>query len=333
MAERMSSLASHEEVPFQARIHEAYRSTYSDRMGPSSSISSFDRLRLLSPTRPMSRRPSPRQRAAAGAKTSPIATSGTSPTSSPTGKSGKRATSSLEAGIDKYAALQGHACRGSRPAARCVPAVRNPRTTGLSRLVFPVAALRRGSARQHRQREAAAGPDSVRAVEAGRVLVQPGAAEDSAGDRARVDGRVRAAAAVPLRDRGSVSAAGARARRGRRAVDVALEPPGVSAERRLLGALHGRREVPDRAAVDRGGRDGVVRAVPRDPGHAARAGGPRGGVPGAARDLSEQPQHLRHALQRRLPARLVSGARARLREHARRARCTATTSRRRSSRT
>ena len=52
---------------------------------------------------------------------------------------------------------------------------------------------------------------------------------------------VRAAAALPLRDRGSLSPAGARARRSRRAADVAREPAGVGAERRLLRAVDRRR--------------------------------------------------------------------------------------------
>ena len=173
-----------------------------------------------------------------------------------------RVGSGLQASRSRNREVRGaerHACRRPGPAARGVPPLRNAGTAGVSRLVFPVAALRRGSAGQHRQREAPAGPDPVRPMEAGRVLVQPGAPEDSAGDRARVDGRLRAPAVVSIRDRGPVSPAGARPRRGRRAADVALEPAGLGAERRLLGALHGRREVPDRAALDRRGRNGVVR--------------------------------------------------------------------------
>ena len=69
----------------------------------------------------------------------------------------------LEAGIERYAALQGHARRRARAAARRVPAVRRARPARLSRLVLPVAAIRRGPARQHRQREAPAGADPVRA--------------------------------------------------------------------------------------------------------------------------------------------------------------------------
>ena len=74
---------------------------------------------------------------------------------------------------------------------------------------------------------------------------------------------------------------------------------------------------PDDHAVDRRGGHGLVRPVPRAAGHPARAGGSRGRVPRAARDLSTHAEHLRDAVQRRLPARLVPGPRARLREHAR----------------
>ena len=69
--------------------------------------------------------------------------------------------------------------------------------------------------------------------------------------------------------------------------------------------------------VDRRAGHRLVRPVPRAARHAARTGRSRGGVPRAARDLSRDAEHLRDALQRRLPARLVPGARARLHEHAR----------------
>ena len=47
-------------------------------------------------------------------------------------------------------------------------------------------------------------------------------------------------------------------------------------------------------------------------------GGPARGLRSALRHLRREPQHLRHALQRRDAARLVRGAGARLRDHARR---------------
>ena len=74
---------------------------------------------------------------------------------------------------------------------------------------------------------------------------------------------------------------------------------------------------PDDHAVERRDGHGLVRPISRDSRHASRTGRPRGGVQGPARHLSKLAEHLRDALQRRLPARLVSGAGARLREHAR----------------
>ena len=124
-------------------------------------------------------------------------------------------------------------------------------------------------------------------------------------------------ARLSLRDREPLPPAGARARRSRRAADVAGQPPGVGAQRRLLGALDRRREVPEGHAVERRGSHRLLRPVPRDPRDAPRAGRPREGVHRAARDLQGVAQHLRVALQRGLPARLVPGARARLQEHAR----------------
>ena len=197
---------------------------------------------------------------------------------------------------------QGHARRRARQAARRVPPVRVDGPARLPRLVFPGAAVRRGPARQRHQREAAAGPDPVRAARPGRVLVQPRAAVDSARDRPRLDGTLGAPARVPVRHREPVSAAGARARRVRRAVDVAGEPPGLGAKRRLLGAVDGGCEVSNHHDVDRRAGHGLVRAVPRPSGHAPRSGRPRSRVSRAARNLSIDPQHLRHALQRRLPA-------------------------------
>ena len=52
--------------------------------------------------------------------------------------------------------------------------------------------------------------------------------------------------------------------------------------------------------------------------HGPAAGGPRGGLPGVPRDVRGRAQHVRGALQRRVPARLVRGAGPRLRLDARR---------------
>ena len=54
-----------------------------------------------------------------------------------------------------------------------------------------------------------------------------------------------------FRDRGSVPAAGARARRSGRKAHVALEPSGLGAERGVLGVVDGRCEVSDDHAVER----------------------------------------------------------------------------------
>ena len=98
----------------------------------------------------------------------------------------------------------------------------------------------------------------------------------------------RGAAAVPLRHRGSLPAAGTRARRGRRAADVAGQPAVVGAERGLLRALHRRRQVSDDHAVDRRRGGHLVRAVPGDSRDAARAVGSRPRVRGAAQHLSSR---------------------------------------------
>ena len=65
----------------------------------------------------------------------------------------------------------------------------------------------------------------------------------------------------------------------------------------------------------------------RAAGHLPSAGRPSRGLRGAVRHLWRIAQHLRHALQRRDAARVVRGAGARLRHHARRRACSATTSR------
>ena len=94
----------------------------------------------------------------------------------------------LEAGIARYAALKGTLSGGAEMPAERVPPVGGTGPARLSGLVLPVAAVRRRPARQRDQRQAAAGADPVRAVGAGRVMVQPGAADHSARNRPRLDG-------------------------------------------------------------------------------------------------------------------------------------------------
>ena len=90
-----------------------------------------------------------------------------------------------------------------------------------------------------------------RALAAGDVVVQPRAAAHPARDRPRLDGRVERPRALPLLHRGSVPPAGTRARRGRRAAAVAVEPARQRAARRLCGAVDGGRALPDDYALDR----------------------------------------------------------------------------------
>jgi len=66
----------------------------------------------------------------------------------------------LDAGVERYAALKGTLSVDPENLLRVAPVRRRP-------------------ARQHDQREAATGPDPLREVEAGRVLVQSRAAADS----------------------------------------------------------------------------------------------------------------------------------------------------------
>src|SRR6185436_4796813 len=106
---------------------------------------------------------------------------------------------------------EGQSFRRGRGASSGFPALGGARTTGVSSLVLPLASVRRGPAGSRRQRQTSAGADSVRAVVAGGILVQSRVALDPAGNRARLDERIRAAASLPVRDRKPVSAAGTRA--------------------------------------------------------------------------------------------------------------------------
>ncbi len=149
-------------------------------------------------------------------------------------------------------------------------------------------------------------------------MVQPRADRVAARDSPRVDRRHTRSADLSLRDRGPLPPAGARARREGRAHHVARQPPHERPERRLLGALDGRRDVPDHHALDGRDRDGLVRPVPPHPRDRAQPGGPARRLPRAPRAVPAEPQHLRRALPRRVPARLVPGPRPRLRHDARR---------------
>ena len=101
----------------------------------------------------MSRRPPNRRGPQPQARRNPdAATSGTSPTSSRAGRPGRRATSELEAGIERYAALKGTLAQGPDRLLEAFRLSEDARPARLPRVVLPVAQLRRGPARQHRQR-------------------------------------------------------------------------------------------------------------------------------------------------------------------------------------
>ena len=126
------------------------------------------------------------------------------------------------------------------------------------------------------------------------------------------------AGGLPLRHRGPLPAAGARARRQGRAPAVAVEPFFVDAVRRVCGAVDRRRQAPDAAAVERHGGHADLRAVPRDSGDEPQPGRSRRGVRRVSQAVRGERQHVRVALQRRPAARLVPRAVARLPLDARR---------------
>ena len=135
----------------------------------------------------------------------------------------------------------------------------------------------------------------------------------------RLDAAPTRARPVPLRDRGPVPAAGARARRGRASGCCRSRPQfGARRRRQLRGALDRRRAVPDDHAVDRREGAGDLRALSRHARDQPRPGRSRQGLRRASRAVRRPPEHLRRALQRRAAARLVPCAGARLRDDARR---------------
>ena len=88
-------------------------------------------------------------------------------------------------------------------------------------------------------------------------------------------------------------------------------------ERSLPGVVDGRRQVPRRDAQHRRDRHDVVRAVPARSWPPIRASRTAGRVPRALRDVRSNRQHVRLAVSRRVPARLVPRPRPRIQDHAR----------------
>ena len=226
----------------------------------------------------LSRRPC-RTTAARPRRYSRRGSNGTCTTSSPTGPSGRPPTTSSRAEIGAYAALQGTLRKGADHLLAAMKLSRRHRAAHLQGLVLRVAQVRRGSARQPDQRAAAAGPDPVRQGQRRRA---PGSTPNCCRSRCRRCRQWMAddagAGGLPLRDRGSLPPAGARARRQGRAPAVAVEPLFVGAERRLRGAVHRRRQAPDDHAVDRAGGHADLRPVPRDPRDQPQPGRSRRGV-------------------------------------------------------
>ena len=160
----------------------------------------------------------------------------------------------LESGIDRYAALKGTLAGG--PDALLTAFRLSEELGQLAYRVWYYPSLQYDEDQRDNaiNAQASAGANPVRAVGAGRILVQPRIAVDSARHRPRMDGAVRAPPALPVRHRESLPPAGARAGRSGREADVAVEPAFVVAQRRVLGAVHGRRQIPDDHALDRESR-------------------------------------------------------------------------------
>ena len=160
------------------------------------------------------------------------------------------ARAELDRRIDEYAALKGTLGAGRRRLLAAYPAERRAGAARLQRLLLPVAAVRRGPARQHGQRPQAAGADPVGALAAGDVVVQPGAAR-------RFRSRRSAAGWTPMPDLAVYRFAIEEVYRQQehvldetgRAAAVAVGAPVGRAARRLRRAVDRRREVPDSHAA------------------------------------------------------------------------------------
>ena len=269
------------------------------------------------------------------ATTSRTASNGTSQAFFPTGTHGRRPMTSSTGRSTSSPSSRGRWAAAPR---RCCSALTLRDEIGqLEYKVWYFASLwlRPGSARQPDQRQAPAGPDPVRQGGPGVGLVRSRIAAGSARDRAASGWPTMSRSGrLSIRDRRSISPAGARARRQRRAPAVAVEPVLVDAERRLCGAVHRRRQTSDDHAVERVGSDAELRAVPGDSGDQPQSGRSRGGV----RSASTAPIGRPSTPTRRCTTRVLqrdwfslTGARLRARRSMRR--CTATISRPRSSKT
>ena len=231
-------------------------------------------LRLLFKPRPTLPLLSHRRSAAAFAPRFPIGSSGTSTTSFRTGSLGRRLQDSSRQASSEYAALKGTLGAGRRRACStrsgCRKSWASSRTAcGTTRRCSTT----RISATTRSTRKRQQVQILFARLEAGGVVVQPRAAAIPLDDRARLDGRAR------RRSRVYRFAIENLYRQQEHVLDEAGEKLmslasrlASAPERRLLGALDRRREVPEDHAVDRRRGHGLVRAVPRAARDAARAG-------------------------------------------------------------
>ncbi len=244
------------------------------------------------------------------------------------------ARAELERRIGDYAALKGTLAQGPD---RLLAAYRlNDELGQLAYKVYfyPVAQVRRGPARQPGERAAPAGAGAHGALAAGHVLVQSRAADDSARRRCATGWRrspelamYRFAIEEVYRQQEHVL--DEQGERLMSLVGAALRRP----ERGVSGALHRRREVSGDHAQHRREGDDVVRPVPRGARDEPSAGGSPRGVPRALRDVRRRAStRTRRSITASASATGFTRGRAATRRRST-PRCTATTSRDRSSTT
>ena len=224
---------------------------------------------------------------------------------------GRSRTAAISDGV--LPGAQGDACRGRPPSASGESLVRRSRPARLPGLPVPGADAEPGHARQHRPGPPRAGAAGARRLPAGHRLVHARAAADPGRDDAGVARRDARPRALPVRHRGELPDAAARARRGRRtAAGVRLD-----LQRHPVADLHHarrcRRRVSDRDAFRWFGSGGQPRQLLPGSALAAGAGGPRGPLQGPFHGLRRLTEHLCGDLQRRASERLVHRAVAPLR--------------------
>ncbi len=212
-------------------------------------------------------------------------------TSFPTGQAWQAGYDELDAKIGAVRRTAGHACRAAPTACsrRCKLSRRHRAARHTRSGTSPSLKYDEDQRDNQINAQAPAGADSVRQ---GRRRRAPGSIPNCWRFRSPTVQQWMAGEPGPrrlsLRDRGSLSPAGARARRQGRAPAVAVEPLLVGAQRRLRGALDGRREAPDDHAVvgRRGHAD--LRPVPRHSRDQSQPGRSRRGVRGATTSCSKR---------------------------------------------